>query len=126
LSIYRLNEIREEGVLKGELLREVQERIVKSFLDIIVLAKLRERDEPMSGYDVITFIHEKFGILVSSGTVYACLYSLERDGLVKGMWSQRKRVYKLTDKGEKKIKAISEAREKILGLTANAFVLSKL
>jgi DNA-binding PadR family transcriptional regulator len=122
LSIYRLDKKQEAAVLEKELLREMQERSVKAFLDIIVLAKLNERDEPMGGYDVITFIHEKIGILVSSGTVYAVLYSLERYGLVKGMWSQRKRVYKLTDKGEKKIKAISEAKEKILGLMVNLFI----
>lgn len=108
--------------MERELLREMQERIVKTFMDTIVLAKLRGHDEPMSGYDVITFIHKKFGILVSSGTVYSHLYSLERDGLIKGRSSQRKRVYTLTDKGEKKIKAISEAKEKILGLMVNLFI----
>jgi len=77
-------------------------RMVKSFLDAIVLDKLRERDNPISGYDVVTFIHKKFYILVSSGTVYALLYSMERDGLIRGMWSQRKRVYTLTEKGEEK------------------------
>jgi len=108
--------------LERELFTEMQERIVKAFFDTIVLAKLRKRDEPMSGYDVITFVHEKFGILVSSGTVYSFLYSLERDGLIRGIRSQRKRVYTLTDKGENKIKAISEAKEKILGLVVNLFI----
>ena len=96
--------------------------MVKSFLDTIVLAKLREQDSPMSGYDVITLIHKKFGILVSSGTVYALLYSMERDGLIRGRLSQRKRVYMLTEKGEKKIKALLEAKEKILGLMVNLFI----
>jgi DNA-binding PadR family transcriptional regulator len=117
-----LNEKREEAVLERELLSEMQERIVKAFLDIIVLAKLREEHEPVSGYDVITFIHKKFGILVSSGTVYSILYSMERDGVLKGRFSQRKRVYTLADKGENKIKAISEAKKKILGLVVNLFL----
>jgi len=108
--------------LGREILNEMDERMVKSFLDAIVLAELKERDNPMSGYDAIAFIHEKFRILVSSGTIYALLYSLERDGLISGMWSQRKRVYTLTEKGEKKIKAILEAKEKILGLMANLFI----
>jgi len=86
-------------------------RIIKNFLDVLVLAELR--NGPMSGYDVIAFIHNKFRLLVSSGTVYSLLYSLERDGLIAGSWSQRKRVYKLTDTGEETIKAILNANDKI-------------
>jgi len=108
--------------LEREILNEMHERMAKSFLDAIVLAKLRDRDNPMSGYDVVTFIHKKFHMLFSSGTVYSLLYSMERDGLIRGMWNQRRRVYTLTDKGEKKIKAILEAKEKILGLMANLFI----
>jgi DNA-binding PadR family transcriptional regulator len=86
-------------------------RIIKNFLDVLVLAELR--NGPMSGYDVIAFIHNKFRLLVSSGTVYSLLYSLERDGLIAGSWSQRKRVYKLTEKGEETIKAILNANDRI-------------
>ena len=107
--------------MEAEILEEIHERIVRSFLDTIVLAKLRERDDPMSGYDVVTFVHGKLRILLSSGTVYSLLYSMERDGLIKGRWSQRKRVYTLTDKGEKKIKTFLEAKQKILGLIVNLF-----
>ncbi|MFQ6081259.1 MAG: PadR family transcriptional regulator [Candidatus Bathyarchaeia archaeon] len=108
--------------MEREILNEMHERLVKSFLDMIVLAKLRRRDSPMSGYDVVTLIHKKFRMLVSSGTVYSLLYSMERDGLIRGRWSQRKRVYTLTERGEKKIKAILEAKEKILGIMVNLFI----
>jgi len=97
--------------LKKEILREVQERILKSFLDMLILSELRK--ESKSGYDVITFIHQKFNILPSSGTVYSTLYLLEREGLIKGGWVQGKRVYTLTDKGKKTIHAILAASEKI-------------
>ena len=70
-------------------------------MDIIILAELR--NGPISGYDVISFIHDKFHLLVSSGTVYSLLYSLERNGLIEGTWNERKRVYKLTEKGKKTI-----------------------
>ena len=53
-----------------------------------MLAELR--NGAMSGYDAISFIHNKFGVLVSSGTVYSHLYALERDGLIKGDWSVKK------------------------------------
>jgi len=92
-------------------LKKMHRRIIKNFLDVLVLAELR--NGPMSGYDVIAFIHNKFHLLVSSGTVYSLLYSLERDGLITGAWSQRKRVYKLTEKGEETIRAIMNANDKI-------------
>jgi len=98
-------------------------RIIKNFLDVLVLAELR--NGPLSGYDVIAFIHNKFRLLVSSGTVYSLLYSLERDGLIAGSWSQRKRVYKLTDKGEEMIKAIMNANDRIQYLMTSLLKVPK-
>jgi len=106
--------------LKAKTLSELHERFVKSFMDILVLAKI-EKNGPMSGYDVIAFVHKKFNLLVSPGAVYYLLYSLERDGLIKGTWSQRKRVYALTDKGEEIINEILNARERIQGLMSILF-----
>jgi DNA-binding PadR family transcriptional regulator len=97
--------------LEGKILKKMHERIIKNFMDIIILAELR--DGPLSGYDVISFIHNKFHLLVSSGTVYSLLYSLERNSLIEGTWNERKRVYKLTDKGVKTIETIMCANDKI-------------
>jgi len=105
------------------ILKKMQRRIIKNFLDVLVLAELRSA--PMSGYDVIAFIHNKFRLLVSSGTVYSLLYSLERDGLIVGSWSQRKRVYKLTDKGEETIKAILNANDRIQYLMTSLLKVQK-
>jgi len=104
-------------------LKNMHRRIIKNFLDVLVLAELR--NGPLSGYDVIAFIHNKFHLLVSSGTVYSLLYSLERDGLITGVWNQRKRVYKLTDKGEETIKAVMSANDKIQYLMASLLKVSK-
>jgi len=106
--------------LEAEILEKMNERITKSFMDVLILAQLRSG--PMSGYDLITFIHRKFGILVSSGTVYSTLYHMERDGLIEGRWSQRKRVYVLTDKGKETLRVIFNLKEKILGLILNLFI----
>ena len=73
----------------------------------------------MSGYDIIGFVHSKFRILVSSGTVYSLLYSLELEGLIEGRWNRRKRVYMLTDKGERTIKTILNANNDIQYLVRN-------
>ncbi|MEM3725755.1 MAG: PadR family transcriptional regulator [Candidatus Bathyarchaeia archaeon] len=99
------------GKLEGKILKKMHERIIKNFMDIIILAELR--NGPLSGYDVISFIHNKFHLLVSSGTVYSLLYSLERNGLIEGVWDERKRVYKLTEKGQKTIETILSANDKI-------------
>jgi len=53
--------------------------------------------------------------------VYSLLYSLERNGLIEGTWNERKRVYKLTEKGEKTIETILGANDKI-----NNFITSLL
>lgn len=85
-------------------LKNMHRRLIKNFSDILILAELRKG--PLSGYDVIEYINNKFHILLSSGTVYAILYSLERDGLITGNWNQRRRMYNLTQKGEDTLKAI--------------------
>jgi len=105
------------GVLEAKVLKKMHERIIKNFMDILILAELR--NAPMSGYDVIAYIHNKFHLLVSSGTVYSLLYSLERNGLIEGRWSERKRVYTLTEKGRKTIETILNANDKIKALLSN-------
>jgi DNA-binding PadR family transcriptional regulator len=102
--------------MEGRILKKMHERIIKNFMDIIIMAELR--NGPLSGYDVISYIHNKFNLLVSSGTVYSLLYSLERNGLVEGVWDERKRIYKLTEKGKKTIETILSANDKIKGFMA--------
>jgi len=86
-------------------------------MDILVLTEINKGS--LSGYDVIAHIHKKFGVLVSSGTVYSLLYSLEREGLIKGVWNRRKRVYKLTEKGERNIEVIAKANKEIQNFLRN-------
>jgi DNA-binding PadR family transcriptional regulator len=105
------------GKLEGKVLRKMHERIIKNFMDIIIMSELRNGS--FSGYDCISFIHNKFNLLVSSGTVYSLLYSLERNGFIEGVWEERKRVYKLTQKGEKTIDVLLEASDKIKGFMTN-------
>ena len=76
----------------------------------------------MSGYDVISYVHKRFDVLVSSGTVYSCLYNLEREGLIRGELIQRKRVYTLTEKGKKTADTLLHMKDKILGLILNIFI----
>ena len=98
---------------EARIIKKMHERAIKSFMDTIIMAQLQ--NGPISGYDVISFIHNKFGFLVSSGTVYSLLYSLERNGLVEGAWIERKRVYKLTEKRAQTIETIINSQDKIKG-----------
>jgi DNA-binding PadR family transcriptional regulator len=98
---------------EARILKKMHERMIKNFMDTIIMAELQ--NGPISGYDVITYIHHRFGFLASSGTVYSLLYSLERHGLVEGLWIERKRVYKLTEKGSQTIETIINSHDKIKG-----------
>jgi DNA-binding PadR family transcriptional regulator len=106
--------------LESEILDQMHRKIVKNFLDLVILMELRKRS--MSGYDLTSLVHNKFHVLMSSGTVYSYLYSLERNGLVKGERGQRRRVYTLTKTGEETVKALLDAKDKILGPILNLFV----
>jgi DNA-binding PadR family transcriptional regulator len=120
--------MREEGIAtqsvfpsetsKAKAFKTVEERIVKKSLDVIVLKAVKE--EPLSGYNVILFIHRKFGVKLSAGTVYSLLRSLEKKGFVKGD-CQKARYYTLTEKGEKTLMAITTMRNRIKVLNNNIF-----
>ena len=92
----------------------MRKQAVKSVMDIVILAEIK--NEKMSGYDVISYIHETFGVLLSSGTVYSHIYSMERDGLIKGDWDTKKRVYNITEKGQQSLKTISENNVEMLNV----------
>ena len=60
-----------------KIVEKLRRRLIRNFMDTLILAELRKG--PLSGYDIIGLIHKRFGILVSSGTVYSLLYSMGRE-----------------------------------------------
>lgn len=92
--------------------REIHESLVKNFMGLLILSQLDKA--PTGGYDIIKFFYEKYSLLFSSGTVYSCLYSMERDGLIKGIRNQKKRIYKVTDKGLAMLNVFRNDREELL------------
>jgi DNA-binding PadR family transcriptional regulator len=104
------------------LAEKLRKRVIQNFMDILVLTEMKKG--ALSGYDVIGLVHNRFGVLMSSGTIYSLLYSLERDGLIKGVWNQRKRVYELAEKGEQNIKVITKANEEIQNFLKNITLLN--
>ena len=98
--------------MEKKTLENMERRMVKDFLDIIVLIQLKS-SRWVSGYDILEFVHRKFGFLVSAGTVYSLLYAMERKGLVKGEFAEGKRVYSITDQGKRGIEDILSLKTEI-------------
>jgi len=101
---------------------KLRRRVIKNFMDILILTELKKQS--MSGYDVMGLIHKKFDVLVSSGTIYSLLYSMEREGLIKGVLDQRTRVYELTEKGKRDIETVTKANEEIQAFLRNISLLN--
>jgi DNA-binding PadR family transcriptional regulator len=101
----------------SDLVEKLHKRAIQNFMDILILTEMEKRS--LSGYDAVGLVHKKFGLLLSSGTVYSLLYSMERDGWIKGILEQRKRVYVLSEKGEQNIKAITKANEEVKNFLRN-------
>ena len=77
----------------------IHERHVKAFLDILILAILK--GSPMYGYKIIAAIHREFGILLSPGSLYPLLHSLEKNKLIESRFHEGKIVYTMTSNGKK-------------------------
>jgi PadR family transcriptional regulator, regulatory protein PadR len=76
---------------------------LKGHLDGLILAVIA--DEPKHGYAVIEALKARSTgrLSLPEGTVYPALHRLERSGLLASAWSdtgRRRRVYRLTAKGE--------------------------
>lgn len=71
-------------VVDGSLEKRLVERHVKAFLDILVLAMLN--GEPTYGYKLISAVHSEFGVLLSPGSLYPLLHSLEDDKMIESQF----------------------------------------
>lgn len=95
------------------------DKIVKANREILALSMLCQK--PLCGYDLIKEIFEEYNVLLSQGTVYPILYSLEEDGLLRAEYSKgnmRTKLYSITPEGktvaDKKINAFIKAIENLL------------
>ncbi|MEM2935930.1 MAG: PadR family transcriptional regulator [Candidatus Bathyarchaeia archaeon] len=88
-----------------ELCTKVKGRCVKNALDLIILAILQDKPWGLSGYDFIGLIYDFFDIMVSPGTLYPVLFSLQKQGLVHVEFKGKKRVYYPALKGKKNLES---------------------
>jgi PadR family transcriptional regulator PadR len=86
----------------GNIQKEVQAKLAKGLLDLIVLQFLN--NQPMHGYQIITKIRKSFGVYFGPSTIYPLLATLENKGLVNSEWNMKterpRKVYKLTTEGQ--------------------------
>ena len=100
---------------RGNILTKLRRRLINELLDIIILDRVKSNPN-ITGYAIIEYLFQRFKILVSSGIVYSTLYALEREGLIRGAWKGRKRIYKITPAGEEIIKILREKSDIISSL----------
>jgi DNA-binding PadR family transcriptional regulator len=108
-------------IIKGYSPKDIETRVVKSFLDIIILIEMKKQSN-LSGYDVTAFVNSKFGSVLSPGTVYAELYSMERKGLLHSESDGRKTVYKLTPEGKQVISTMMSDFNEQMGMFVRKFL----
>jgi DNA-binding PadR family transcriptional regulator len=81
--------------------KEVQTKLMKGLLDLIVLQFLS--GQPMHGYQIITKIRKNFGVYFGPSTIYPLLSTLEKKGFVNSEWNMTterpRKIYKLTNEG---------------------------
>jgi len=102
--------------------KDIETRVIKSFLDILILIEMKKQNN-LSGYDVTAFVNNKFGGILSPGTVYATLYSMERKGLIQGESDGRKTIYALTEKGNNVITSMMQNFNKEMGEFITKFLV---
>jgi len=94
--------------------KEVQTKLTKGLLDLIVLHFLDS--QPMHGYQIITKIRKSYGVYFGPSTVYPLLTSLEKKGHVESRWNMEserpRKIYELTSQGKN-----------LLGFTENSLSL---
>jgi PadR family transcriptional regulator PadR len=101
--------------LNGIKPREVQAKLMRGLLDLVVLQLLRTH--PMHGYQIITSIRKSFGVYFGPSTIYPLLNLLEEKGYVKSGWDmdheRPRKVYELTKEGQSTLDFTEDSLELI-------------
>jgi len=81
--------------------REVQIKLMRGLLDLVVLQYLRAH--PVHGYKIIASLRKNFGVYFGPSTIYPLLSTLEGNGYIKSQWDLQnerpRKVYSITPQG---------------------------
>lgn len=80
--------------------QKIVEEIVRKSVEPLILTFLRK---PMSGYDILKEIYDRYQVLLPQARVYSSLYDLENRGIVKVILKGKSKLYIPTEEGEKYI-----------------------
>jgi CheY-like chemotaxis protein/DNA-binding PadR family transcriptional regulator len=74
--------------------------VVKKSLEPVILSLL---DKPISGYDIVHEIHNRYKVLIPQARIYTHLYELEEHGYLEMKSSGKSKLYTPTESGRKYI-----------------------
>jgi len=86
--------------------------VVKKSLEPVVLSLL---DKPISGYDVVHEIHNRYKVLIPQARVYTLLHELMENGYLEIRVSGKSKLYCPTEKGKKHISQKLDDFKQIFG-----------
>jgi len=85
----------------GPKAREVQMKLMRGLLDLVVLQFLNA--QPMHGYQIIASLRKQFGVYFGPSTIYPLLSLMEENGYIKSHWDlendRPRKVYGITEQG---------------------------
>jgi CheY-like chemotaxis protein/DNA-binding PadR family transcriptional regulator len=74
--------------------------VIKKSLEPVVLSLL---DKPISGYDIVHEIHNRYKVFIPQARVYTILHDLQEDGCLEIRVAGKSKLYCPTEKGKKHI-----------------------
>ncbi len=99
--------------------------MIRGHLKHLALAALKEK--PLSGYDLMAQLGACLCSKPSPGSVYPLLSELEAAGFISVKADGRKKVYRLTARGEKELKELASLRERLFSqMSESAKIFSML
>jgi len=91
--------------------REVQMKLMRGLLDLVVLQFLKA--QPMHGYQIIASLRKQFGVYFGPSTIYPMLSVMEENGYIKSHWDlendRPRKVYSITDQGAELLNCTEES-----------------
>jgi len=110
----------------GPKAREVQTKLMRGLLDLVVLQFLRAH--PMHGYQIIASLRKNFGVYFGPSTIYPLLSLLEQKGYITSQWDlendRPRKVYTITSQGADLLNCTEESLNHIYRKLA--FGISKI
>jgi two-component system, response regulator PdtaR len=76
------------------------DNVVKKSLEPVVLSLL---DKPISGYDIVHEIHNRYNVFIPQARIYTILHDLEENGFLEIRNSGKSKLYCSTENGKKHI-----------------------